>query len=67
LINELADSEDEIYLFLDDYHWITHPEIHDAFSFLLQHAPISRRCALTWTKRVAFSSTKISARWIPRS
>jgi LuxR family transcriptional regulator, maltose regulon positive regulatory protein len=47
LINELADSEDEIYLFLDDYHWITHPEIHDALSFLLQHAPTQFHLVLT--------------------
>jgi LuxR family maltose regulon positive regulatory protein len=47
LINELADSEDEIYLFLDDYHSITHPEIHDALSFLLQHAPTQFHLVLT--------------------
>ncbi len=47
LINELADSEDEIYLFLDDYHWITHREIHDALSFLLQHAPSQFHLVLT--------------------
>ena len=47
LINELADSEDEIYLFLDDYHWVTHREIHDALSFLLQHAPSQFHLVLT--------------------
>ena len=39
LINELAEIEDEIYLFLDDYHRITHPAIHDAVSFFLTHSP----------------------------
>jgi LuxR family maltose regulon positive regulatory protein len=47
LVNELADSEDEIYLFVDDYHWITHPEIHHALSFLLQHAPSQFHLVLT--------------------
>lgn len=39
LINELAEIEDEIYLFLDDYHRIVHPTIHEAMSFFLTHMP----------------------------
>jgi len=39
LINELAEIEDDVYLFLDDYHLINLPAIHDAMSFLLTHAP----------------------------
>ncbi|MES2262582.1 MAG: LuxR C-terminal-related transcriptional regulator [Pseudomonadota bacterium] len=39
LINELAELEDEIFLFLDDYHYISHPLIHEAVSFFIQHAP----------------------------
>src|SRR5205823_1583448 len=39
LINDLADLQDELCLFLDDYHGITHPEIHEALSFLLKHGP----------------------------
>jgi LuxR family maltose regulon positive regulatory protein len=39
LLNELAELEDEIYLFLDDYHCITHPAIHEAMSFFLANAP----------------------------
>ncbi|MBV8526164.1 MAG: hypothetical protein JOY71_29325 [Acetobacteraceae bacterium] len=39
LINDLADAPDELFLFLDDYHWITHAQIHEALSFLLKHAP----------------------------
>src|ERR1700692_3657300 len=38
LINELAEIEDDVYLFLDDYHLINLPAIHDAMSFLLTHA-----------------------------
>ncbi|RDK06131.1 hypothetical protein [Cupriavidus lacunae] len=39
LINELAEIEDEVYLFLDDYHLINLPAIHDAVAFMLAHAP----------------------------
>src|SRR6185437_6135879 len=39
LINELAEIEDEVYLFLDDHHRITHSAIHDSVLFLLSHAP----------------------------
>jgi len=39
LINELAEIEDEVCLFLDDYHRITDRAIHDALCFFLSHAP----------------------------
>lgn len=39
LINALAEVEDEIYLFLDDYHYLSAPMIHEAVAFLLRHAP----------------------------
>jgi len=39
LVNELADVDEEVYLFLEDYHWISHPEIHGAVVFFLKHAP----------------------------
>jgi len=39
LINELAEIEDEVCLFLDDYHRITDRAIHDALWFFLSHAP----------------------------
>jgi len=38
LINDLADFDEEAYLFLDDYQFVTHREIHDAVSFLLRNA-----------------------------
>ena len=47
LINDLADVENEMYLFLDDYHCLTHPDIHDAISFLLKHAPAQFHLVLT--------------------
>jgi LuxR family maltose regulon positive regulatory protein len=39
LINDLAEIDDEVYLFLDDYHWVTHRGIHDGIAFLLRNAP----------------------------
>jgi LuxR family maltose regulon positive regulatory protein len=39
LINELVDVDDEVYLFLDDYHLISLPVIHDVMAFFIEHAP----------------------------
>jgi LuxR family transcriptional regulator, maltose regulon positive regulatory protein len=39
LINDLADLDEEAYLFLDDYQAVVHRGIHDAVGFLLTHAP----------------------------
>lgn len=49
LINDLADVDDEIYLFLEDYHWITDGEIHQALAFFLKHAP--SHCHVVMTTR----------------
>jgi LuxR family maltose regulon positive regulatory protein len=47
LLNDLADLDDEIYLFLEDYHWITNSEIHEALAFFLKHAPSPCHVVLT--------------------
>jgi LuxR family maltose regulon positive regulatory protein len=39
LINGLAEIDEEVCLFLEDYHWVSDPAIHDAVAFLLRHAP----------------------------
>lgn len=39
LINDLADFPDDIFLVLDDYHWIEQSEIHDALNYLIDHLP----------------------------
>ncbi|MFM0504822.1 LuxR C-terminal-related transcriptional regulator [Paraburkholderia caffeinilytica] len=39
LINELVDVDDEVYLFLDDYHLISLPAIHEAMSWFIANAP----------------------------
>jgi LuxR family transcriptional regulator, maltose regulon positive regulatory protein len=47
LINDLADVDDEVYLFLEDYHWVTNPEIHETLAFFLRHAPSHCHVVLT--------------------
>jgi LuxR family maltose regulon positive regulatory protein len=47
LINDLADLEDEVFLFLEDYHWIGNQEIHEALAFFLRHAPSNCHVVLT--------------------
>ena len=46
LINDLATSEEEVVLVLDDYHAVTAPEIHDAMTFLVDHLPTQLRLVI---------------------
>ncbi|CAL8479911.1 LuxR C-terminal-related transcriptional regulator [Caballeronia sp. S22] len=39
LINELIEVEDELYLFLDDYHLIGLPVVREVVAFFIEHAP----------------------------
>ena len=39
LINELAAIDDEVCIFLDDYHLISLPAVHDALWFLIENMP----------------------------
>jgi LuxR family transcriptional regulator, maltose regulon positive regulatory protein len=39
LINELVEVDDEVVLFLDDYHLVSLPVVHDAMSFFIEKAP----------------------------
>jgi LuxR family transcriptional regulator, maltose regulon positive regulatory protein len=43
LVNELADSADEVVLVLDDYHLIQAQSVHGSLGFLLEHLPASLR------------------------
>jgi LuxR family maltose regulon positive regulatory protein len=47
LMNDLADVDDEVYLVLEDYHWVTKPEIHEAVAFFLRRAPSHCHVVLT--------------------
>lgn len=46
LINEVADSEEELLLVLDDYHVIETREIHEGVAFLVEHAPETLRLVI---------------------
>jgi LuxR family maltose regulon positive regulatory protein len=39
LINDLAEIEDDVYLFLEDYHWLSAARIHQTVAYFLKHAP----------------------------
>ena len=41
LLNELMDVDEDVYLFLEDYHWITDRKIHEFLSFLSDARTIS--------------------------
>jgi LuxR family maltose regulon positive regulatory protein len=47
--DDLADIDDDIYLFLGDYHRITDTEIRDSVSYLLRYAPTQFHLVLTAT------------------
>jgi len=47
LINDLADIDNEVFLFLDDYHLVTDPAIRREVSFLLRHVPSHLHLVLT--------------------
>jgi LuxR family transcriptional regulator, maltose regulon positive regulatory protein len=47
LINDLAEIEDEVYLFLEDYHWLRASRIHQAVAYFLKHAPSHCHVVLT--------------------
>jgi LuxR family transcriptional regulator, maltose regulon positive regulatory protein len=47
LINDLAEVDDEIYLFMDNYHWVTHSRIHDGIALAVKHAPSNFHLVLT--------------------
>jgi LuxR family transcriptional regulator, maltose regulon positive regulatory protein len=47
LINDLAEIEDDIYLFLEDYHWLNASRIHQTVEYFLKHAPPHCHVVLT--------------------
>jgi ATP/maltotriose-dependent transcriptional regulator MalT len=57
--------EDEVYLFLDDYHWITNGEVHNALAFLLKYVPTRFHLALTTRVEPALPLARLRARLSP--
>ncbi|UQR63168.1 LuxR C-terminal-related transcriptional regulator [Bradyrhizobium sp. C-145] len=47
LINDLAEMEDDVYLFLEDYHCLSAPPIHQTVTYFLRHAPSHCHVVLT--------------------
>jgi LuxR family maltose regulon positive regulatory protein len=47
LINDLAEIEEDVYLFLEDYHWLSASRIHQAVAYFLKHAPSHCHVVLT--------------------
>lgn len=47
LLNDLADLDDDVYLVLEDYHWVYNSEIHEALAFFLRRAPSNCHLVLT--------------------
>jgi LuxR family transcriptional regulator, maltose regulon positive regulatory protein len=47
LINDLAEIEDDVYLFLEDYHWLSASRIHQTVAYFLKHAPLHCHVVLT--------------------
>ena len=47
LINDLAGLDYHIMLVLDDYHVISHPEIHEALRYLVEHQPHQLHLVIT--------------------
>jgi LuxR family transcriptional regulator, maltose regulon positive regulatory protein len=47
LINDLAEIEDDIYLFIEDYHWLSASGIHQTVAYFLKHAPSHCHMVLT--------------------
>jgi LuxR family transcriptional regulator, maltose regulon positive regulatory protein len=46
LLNDLVSAED-VYLFLDDYHWIKNAEIQEALAYVLNYAPAQFHLVIT--------------------
>src|SRR5450631_3015693 len=47
LINDLAEIDDDVYLFLEDYHWLSSSRIHQTVAYFLKHAPSHCHVVLT--------------------
>jgi LuxR family maltose regulon positive regulatory protein len=58
LINEIIDLPEEFLLVLDDYHLMTHQDIHQVMSALIQYAPSPLHLAIASRKDPPFSISR---------
>lgn len=61
-VNELAQLPNQGVLVLEDYHLITAPEVHDSFTFLLDHLPATLHCILITRSEPALPLARWRAR-----
>ncbi|MFM0278266.1 LuxR C-terminal-related transcriptional regulator [Paraburkholderia sediminicola] len=61
LINELIDVDDEVYVFIDDYHLISEAPIHEAMSLFIANAPSQVHVVLCTRTDPPFPTAKLRA------
>lgn len=62
LVNQLASKSDDYLLVFDDYHVISDGEVHDAVTFLLEHAPPSLHLVMTTRSDPPFPLARLRVR-----
>ena len=62
LLNDLSGLDDPIMLVLDDYHVISHPEIHDALRYLVDHLPQHMHLVMTSREDPPLPLSRLRAR-----
>ena len=62
LINELIDVDDEVYLFIDDYHLISEAPIHEAMALFIANMPSQVHVVLCTRTDPPFPTARLRAR-----
>ncbi len=62
LINDIAGLDNHILLVLDDYHVISHPEIHEALLYLVDHQPHQMHLVITSREDPPLPLSRLRAR-----
>ncbi len=62
LINDIAGLDHHIILVLDDYHVISHPEIHEAVGYLVEHQPHQMHLVITSREDPPLPLSRLRAR-----
>jgi len=62
LINEIVLDDRNLILGLDDYHEITHPEIHAGLAFLIEHLPSNLHLVIVSREDLPFSVSRYRVR-----
>ena len=62
LVNDLDALEDDLVLVIEDYHVIASPEVHEAVTFLLDHAPARLELVLTTRVEPSLPIARLRAR-----